>query len=230
MLQKNQQKPRPPVYDPSGPLAVHSIFPTLQGEGPFAGERAVFIRLAHCNLQCPGCDTEYTEGAQEEMPSAIAAKAAHLGPGYTLAVITGGEPLRQDIRDLVWHLEGYGFQVQIETNGVLFPYDLPSATIVVSPKTHRVHKDLASRANAYKYVVQAGDVDLTDGLPIHALNHKVNTRVARPPEGFKGLVYVQPMDEQDPARNERNTQAAVDSVLAHGYVLCLQMHKYVGVE
>jgi 7-carboxy-7-deazaguanine synthase len=31
--------------------------PTFQGEGPSAGRRALFIRLSHCNLSCPGCDT-----------------------------------------------------------------------------------------------------------------------------------------------------------------------------
>ena len=41
-------------------LEVHSIFYTIQGEGPFCGTPAVFIRLAGCNLQCPSCDTNYT--------------------------------------------------------------------------------------------------------------------------------------------------------------------------
>lgn len=36
-------------------LDVVEIFPTIQGEGPFAGRPAVFVRLAGCNLQCPGC-------------------------------------------------------------------------------------------------------------------------------------------------------------------------------
>ena len=40
-----------------GTLEVHSIFKTIQGEGPFCGTPAVFIRLAGCNLQCPWCDT-----------------------------------------------------------------------------------------------------------------------------------------------------------------------------
>lgn len=225
---KNHQAPTPPEYGPT--LQVHSIFPTIQGEGPFAGKRAVFIRLAHCNLQCPGCDTEYTEGARSMWTMDITNTVIGHGPNHDLVVITGGEPFRQDIRGLCASLQRYAYRVQIETNGVLFPWDIPGATIVVSPKTHHVHKDLQYRADAYKYVVKAGDIDLMDGLPIHALDHKVNTKVARPPEGYEGTVYVQPMDEYDALCNDANMAAAVRSVKYHGHTLCLQMHKYAGLE
>ena len=56
----NQQAPEKQQLRGDGLLAVHSIFYTIQGEGPFAGETAVFVRLAGCNLQCPLCDTDYT--------------------------------------------------------------------------------------------------------------------------------------------------------------------------
>lgn len=36
-------------------VEVVSIWDTIQGEGPFAGHPAVFVRLAGCNLQCPNC-------------------------------------------------------------------------------------------------------------------------------------------------------------------------------
>lgn len=228
---KNQQAPTPPDLREDGSLVVHSIFPTIQGEGPFAGQRAVFIRLAHCNLQCPGCDTEYTQGAENLYPIQIMKQVVDAGQNYDLVVITGGEPFRQNITRLVETLHRYAYTVQVETNGVLPPPPgLPDSVVIVcSPKTHFVHKSLLRRADVFKYVVKAGDID-TDGLPIHALDHKVNTRVARPLKDYEGMVYVQPMDEYDQMRNDANMAAAVRSVKEHGYTLCLQMHKYAGLD
>ncbi len=43
-------------------MFVTSMFMTLQGEGPFRGEPAFFIRLAKCNLDCQFCDTFFDDG------------------------------------------------------------------------------------------------------------------------------------------------------------------------
>lgn len=40
---------------PKDSLFVTSMFFTLQGEGPFSGQPALFIRLAKCNLDCSFC-------------------------------------------------------------------------------------------------------------------------------------------------------------------------------
>ena len=46
---------------PAGTLPVAEVFaPTFQGEGPYLGRSADFIRLGGCNLTCYGCDTPYT--------------------------------------------------------------------------------------------------------------------------------------------------------------------------
>lgn len=240
-------------------LDIHSIFDTIQGEGPFAGRAAVFVRLAGCNLQCPGCDTDYTGNrarmAVYEICNEITAmtyqrrEANALPP---LVVITGGEPLRQNITTLARTLVDNGYQVQLETNGVLpFPDELiqlfapnefygtatrmlrhsmlyPGLFVVVSPKTHRINKEVAAYATAYKYVVRAGENP--DGLPNIALGNKTNGPIARPPSNWKGPIYVQPMDEQDVLRNQANLEFAKELCRKHGYIFQLQLHKVIGVE
>ena len=43
-------------------LFVTSRFFTIQGEGPFRGKPAFFIRLAKCNLNCSFCDSFFDDG------------------------------------------------------------------------------------------------------------------------------------------------------------------------
>lgn len=47
---------------PENSLYVTSMFFTLQGEGPYAGMPALFIRLGKCNLACHFCDTFFDDG------------------------------------------------------------------------------------------------------------------------------------------------------------------------
>lgn len=41
-------------------LAVAETYVSVNGEGNFAGEPTLFIRLAGCNLRCDFCDSKYT--------------------------------------------------------------------------------------------------------------------------------------------------------------------------
>jgi 7-carboxy-7-deazaguanine synthase len=223
--------------DKHGDLEVHSVFPTIQGEGPFAGRPAIFVRLAGCNLQCTFCDTDYTSKRALCSVETLYNRISAFQPsdeGYKpLVVITGGEPFRQYITPLVWKLISKGYLVQIETNGTLYvpgPWDDPNVTIVCSPKTSKLNQELKSYIHSYKYVVKDGDVD-SDGLPFWSLGHsRTGDRVARPHLDFRGNVYVQPMDEHDSDRNHLNLQVAMETCLKHGYTLCLQIHKIIGVE
>lgn len=225
---------------PDGTLDVHGDGPfyTIQGEGPHCGRPAIFIRLAGCNLMCPGCDTDYTS-KRKRMSVAILRAAVdtlkedeYPDAPKPLVVITGGEPFRQNITYLCSSLIKGGYDVQIETNGTLpVPADLNSAVdIVCSPKTGKLQDSVAARVSALKYVVKAGLVVPRDGLPIRALDHTCSPSVAKPPPGFKGTIYVQPMDEGNPAQNRRNMQAAMNSCMQHGHTLQIQVHKIINVE
>jgi organic radical activating enzyme len=234
----NTQKIEKSTHDDSGILAVHSVFNTIQGEGPFTGRRAVFIRLAGCNLACPLCDTNYTSERVWLSPRQLLEEVNSLlpedwepGQERQLVVITGGEPLRQNVKPTVSILLEFNFDVQIETNGSLYrdlPYD--GITVVCSPKTGTINKNLAPYISALKYVGKAGDLAEDDGLPLSALDHPANPRLARPPAGFDGPIYLQPADEQDDEKNLSNLKAITESVLKYGYLLQLQVHKIIGVE
>jgi 7-carboxy-7-deazaguanine synthase len=114
---------------------------SLQGEGPYAGARSLFLRLAGCNLRCPFCDTKYawsTEGAERLGVEEVVAIVEEERPA--LVVVTGGEPLlqRRPLGLLVSALTRLGHRVQVETNGTMEapgPGDpLAGAAYVVSPK------------------------------------------------------------------------------------------------
>lgn len=240
----NQQPPERKDTGDGSILDLHSMFFTIQGEGPFTGHRAIFVRLAGCNLQCPGCDTEYTEGRRviglnvlvSRVVALHQAQDAHNYP-FPLIVITGGEPLRQTIGPFVAELLKLGYPVQIESNGMFEPdkvlLDLynwykPFLTLVVSPKTAKVNPKAAGIASCFKYVMQAGYVDPEDGLPMFALEHFKGGKPARPPKRTK--IYLNPYDEKDTVKNAANLAACAESCKKYGHILGVQLHKLAGLE
>lgn len=235
----NLQQIEKAVFRTDGWLDIHHIFKTIQGEGPFAGTPAIFIRLAGCNLQCPLCDTDYTSHRTLLDPLQVAVQVNDIAGAIKLVVITGGEPLRQNIVPVVERLIEHRFNVQVETNGTLWIPELPvqheNFSIVCSPKTPRLNLDLVEHLIAFKYILHADYIDPEDGLPTISLGLNNPTKVARPPEeiygyDFDGLVYVQPVDVGDPKENKRHLDAAIKSCMKYNYTLCLQTQKIIGLE
>lgn len=113
-------------------VRVNETFASLQGEGSAIGAPTFFIRLDGCPLRCAWCDTPYAlegdEGVDLQVRE-VAAKAA----GFERIVITGGEPLAQDIGPLVEAL-GPGRHITVETSGTIFA-DIPAVSLFsISPK------------------------------------------------------------------------------------------------
>lgn len=140
-------------------LFVTSVFVTLQGEGPFAGKPAVFVRLAKCNLACTFCDTFFDDGdwmSFEQLADLIEQRldqtfpdrhevedhfSVHYEDKYhflaksMVLVITGGEPsLQKNLLGFIEMMERRFNDIQIESNGILMPPVTPSTTVVISPK------------------------------------------------------------------------------------------------
>lgn len=202
-------------------LEVVDIWKSIQGEGPFAGYPAVFIRLAGCNLSCPWCDTDHQTGKQRLTLRQICDEVDAKVGSTRLVVVTGGEPFLQlAISSLFATLAG-SYSIQVETNGTIYPAKpmLPRIKVVCSPKPGtEVHGSWRYRVDAWKYVIRVGQVD-EDGLPIGTY---------RPPGG--AVIYVQPMDEGNEELNQANQALAVRVCLSTGYVLSLQLHKIVGIK
>lgn len=216
---------------------------TVQGEGPLTGRPAVFVRLAGCTLKCASCDTDYTSNRTTWGVSNLVEKVVDLvqvpnvvKPNVRrIVVVTGGEPFRQNISELVKKLTWeYNVTVQVETNGREKPqggwFDLstwnPLLHVVVSPKLD-VCEEIWRLAGTAKYVLRAGRIDAVDGLPTGALGYA--SPPARPPKGWPGRVYVQPEDDQDERINRANAEACVKSALDFGYTVSVQTHKLLQV-
>lgn len=209
-------------------LRVKEMFYTLQGEGPYAGQVAVFVRLAGCNLQCHFCDTDFESDAFAVTPQDILKTVKDLMPAG-LVVLTGGEPMLQNIAPLCELLDANGYLVQIETAGTVWVPDLPEhVTLVCSPKTGSVHKLVEEHCVHWKYLIKAGEQSEHDGLPNFSTHEAGKEHALYRPQ--HGVIYLQPMDEQDAASNQANMNAAVQTCMKFGYRLSLQQHKITGVR
>jgi len=210
---------RGPEFGDGSLLYITEIFPTMQGEGPLAGAPAVFVRLGGCNLACKFCDTEFEifEAMQLEV---ILEKIDDFARGkIKLVVITGGEPFRQEISLLCESLISKNYQVQIETNGTLYRKVPSEVMIVCSPKNagigySKIRDDILNHAIAVKFLVSKTN-KLYNFVP------KLDLSVP---------IYIQPMDEYDPAKNEGNLKFAYELAMEYGYRISLQIHKILNIK
>ncbi|HEY6010089.1 MAG TPA: 7-carboxy-7-deazaguanine synthase QueE, partial [Nitrospirota bacterium] len=125
---------------------LHEIFPSIQGEGPWIGERHIFVRFFGCDLQCRYCDTLASLGAagnavpkfcrvatgvdpntHEEIPNPVSpADLTNVcgrfiipGPSRPTISLTGGEPLLHSSFLGEWlPLARRTFRIYLETNGI----------------------------------------------------------------------------------------------------------------
>lgn len=234
-------------------LQVHEVWYTLQGEGPFGGQPAVFVRLSGCTLACFWCDTEWDDDAKYVDAAVVAHEVWRLLRDHrcTLVVITGGEPLRHRLnpflRSLFAAVESHkeesgapqALTVQVETSGsiedeCLYSPVIPRWTpesnhglyIVCSPKTPTINTMVYARADCFKYVVSTEGVSEEDGLPtVSTQKQGRSAMIARPRPGAP--VYVSPCDTHEEASTRANYALAGQIALKHGYRLSLQMHKHV---
>ena len=139
-------------------LEVTEIFHSLQGEGPYSGKPAVFLRLSGCIPPlCPWCDTLYACGKGHKMSLGSVfeqIRSFHID----FIVITGGEPFLQwntGLEALERRLLASGHEVQYETSGKVAIPETCRGFKICSPKYmegrwHFVEENL-SQANLFKF-------------------------------------------------------------------------------
>ncbi len=206
-------------------LLVTSRFYTLQGEGPYRGVPAYFIRLSKCNLACSFCDTYFDSGDVVEFNDLFVAierdiqefyhnrdmtvpRWALPGPDRRIVlVMTGGEPTLQKNLNPFLERANYLFKwTQIESNGTL-GCELPEkTTMVVSPKClekgnvavrYLTPKPaMLERANCLKFVLCAPELDqFSPYSSVPDWAHEWAAKTGKP-------VFVSPMNiyKQEPAK------------------------------
>lgn len=181
-------------------LFVVSRFMTLQGEGPFRGYPAFFVRLAKCNLACSFCDTYFDNGdwftVDELMKEVNSAIVDHFGgnlPPYmagekkeAVFVLSGGEPmLQKNIMQLLTEVNKEFRYSQIESNGTVFTPIPDETTLVVSPKCLEKNgapvryltprAETLDRANCLKFVMCAEEGSPYSSVPDWAFEWRDRT-------------------------------------------------------
>lgn len=129
-------------------MKVVEKFVSINGEGQKAGQLALFIRFAGCNLNCLYCDTawaneesvRYEEYRPDELVDII------YSSGVDNVTLTGGEPLIQEQMSMLLQglekglIRNPKLRVEIETNGSIDirPYldmNLSCVTFTIDYKT-----------------------------------------------------------------------------------------------
>ena len=188
---------------PPDSLMVTSRFYTLQGEGPYRGEPAYFIRLTKCNLACSFCDTFFDAGEYKTYEELFTESDKVIEEFYRTRnldtpdwaqgldkkiglVITGGEPtLQSNLVEFLNQAKKYFKWCQIESNGILARPLGEHVTYVVSPKClekdHKAVKYLEpnpmmlERASCLKFVMSADQDSPYSKVPDWALDWREKT-------------------------------------------------------
>lgn len=121
-------------------IRVNEIFQSVQGEGPNAGIKTIFLRVSGCTYRCAWCDSKYTwdkdqgEVYQEAELLQELLSWCH-NTNTSNVVLTGGNPCLYDFSSIIKGLHTQGITVDVETQGDLFPGWLEDLDLIVfSPK------------------------------------------------------------------------------------------------
>lgn len=220
-------------------LPIAEIFgPTLQGEGPYIGRRAAFVRFGGCNLSCEWCDTAYTwDSTRFNLRHTITARTAQsvaddVSERDGIVILTGGEPMlhanRASFLALLDELKSTGREIHVESNGTIFPSDEVLAkldVVVLSPKLRNAgshHGRTATMADGWVTYQRAHEVH----LKFVCVDESDVSSVASLTRAYRwdpSRVWVMP-EGTDSATIVRRSQQLADSVVAHQLQMTTRLH------
>ena len=101
---------------------IREIFTSIQGEGPYVGQKHIFVRFCKCNLNCDFCDTDFDSKKAQSYDIYKLFNELDKIKCDTIS-FTGGEPL-MDVKFLKSFLNEFksslNKKIYLETNGLLF--------------------------------------------------------------------------------------------------------------
>lgn len=130
------------------------MYPTIQGEGKYAGCPMFLIRFSGCNGSCEFCDSKYNNEVNIELtPEELSKKI--IESKMTNILFTGGEPtLQKDgINELIHILKNDNYCYFLETNGTdldLFTFD-SFTYICFSPKNMQTMRNILNFFKLMEY-------------------------------------------------------------------------------
>jgi len=206
-------------------LKVNELFYSVKGEGAWIGAPMGFIRLSGCNRSCTGCDTAYRLGFKLEEQDIVDTLVDVLPYTCDRVVLTGGEPLMQDVSKLCELLHARDYKIHLETNGSYCC--MKDGTLIgscfdwicVSPKgTIEECRAALEQADEVKLVSNRLDyfVDCSD-LPLWKVPSKQ-------------VIYVQPWAKQQFADPDEILRTLAFCKKYPLYRYSTQLHKTIGVR
>ncbi len=189
-------------------------FYTIQGEGFHTGKAAYFIRLAGCDVGCVWCDVKESWNEDLHPRKTIKELVEETKKSKApIAVITGGEPLLQNLNNLTAALQKAGIKTHLETSGSS-PLSGFWDWICLSPKKFKAPlPQVLNAANELKVVVYHKS-DLAWG---QTFTNKTNPQC---------LLFFQP----EWSKRDTITPIIVEYIKKNPqWNLSLQTHKYINV-
>jgi organic radical activating enzyme len=141
-------------------LKITEIFPSIQGEGLRQGEPTIFVRFTGCNLCCAFCDTKYAwKGGKDYTTIHLLSRIKRTASRFPASWIclTGGEPLLQNVEELVQMLKKEKFKIQVETNATIYrPLAVDWYSVSPKPEEYFFRPEYKNEAREVKLVVTKG--------------------------------------------------------------------------